>query len=102
MQVLLHSTTILSVSKGLKAVPLLGAYRGSDFLDEMRGGPGSLLDHLIRFAAKLDPNGDPAGIFWPQYAVESKDILMIGEWPWSPPTIAGYVQKGGDKVPDEL
>ncbi|KAG2747886.1 hypothetical protein P692DRAFT_20819463 [Suillus brevipes Sb2] len=82
-----QETTILSVSKGLKAVPLLGAYHGSDFLDEMRGGPGSLLDHFIRFAAKLDPNGDPAGIFWPQYAVESKDILMIGEWPWSPPTI---------------
>lgn len=75
------------LSKGLKAVPLLGAYHGSDFIDEMRGGSGSLLDHLIRFAANLDPNGDPTGIFWPQYAVESKDMLMIGEWPWSPPTI---------------
>ncbi|KAG2114333.1 Alpha/Beta hydrolase protein [Suillus discolor] len=65
----------------------LSCYHGSDFIDEMWGGPGSLLDYLIRFATNLDPNGDPTGIFWPQYMVESKDMLMIGEWPWSPPTI---------------
>ncbi|KIK43150.1 hypothetical protein CY34DRAFT_791987 [Suillus luteus UH-Slu-Lm8-n1] len=64
------------LSKGLKAVTLLGAYHGSGFIDEMRGGPGSLLNYLIRFAAKLDPNGDSTSILWPQYAVESQDMLM--------------------------
>ncbi|KAG1810854.1 carotenoid ester lipase precursor [Suillus subaureus] len=75
------------LSKGLKAVPLLGAFHSSDFVDEMWGGQGSLLDYLINFATHLDPNGNLTGIFWPEYAVESKDMLMFGEWPWSPPTI---------------
>ncbi|KAG2125787.1 alpha beta-hydrolase [Suillus clintonianus] len=74
------------LNKGHKAVPLLGSFHGSDFVDEMLGGSGSPLDYLIRFAAHLDPNAN-TGIFWPQYTAESKDMLMFGEWPWSPPTI---------------
>ncbi|KAG1739545.1 alpha beta-hydrolase [Suillus lakei] len=41
------------LSKGHKAVPLLGAFHGSDYVDEMLGGSRSLLDYLIRFAAHL-------------------------------------------------
>jgi hypothetical protein len=63
------------------------------------------LNFLIRFAAKLDPNGDSTSILWPQYAVESQDMpMMIGEWPWSPPTIVQntYRKEGGDRVLDEF
>jgi len=76
------------LSKGLKAIPFLGAFHSSDFVDEMLGRPGNMLDHLIKFAAHLDPNLDlGSSIFWPEYTVESQDMLMFGEWILSPRTI---------------
>lgn len=75
------------LSKGLKVVPFLGAYHSSDFIYEKWGMQGSLLHLLIHFAAHLDPNWIPNSVFWPEYTVESKDMLMLGEWPWSAPTI---------------
>ena len=39
-------------------------------------GPSDLTDYLIRFATNLDPNG-ATGISWPQYSVDSPQLLTL-------------------------
>ena len=50
-------------------------------------GGGELEDYLIRFVSNLDPNGD-TGIFWPQYSVESPNLLTF----WDGLTPLGITQ----------
>ena len=72
-----HSPTLLSlltVSKRLKSVPILGSFHESDILNIYAGG--DLTDFLIQFVMNLDPNGisNPQ---WPQYTTSSPQVMTL-------------------------
>ncbi|KAI0030227.1 alpha beta-hydrolase [Vararia minispora EC-137] len=66
------------INKRMKSTPVLGAFHGSDVSNFY--GPGDMTDYLIRFATMLDPNGgnvNATEIPWPQYTLETKQMLMF-------------------------
>ena len=72
-----HSPTLLSlltVSKRLKSVPILGSFHESDILNIYAGG--DLTDFLIQFATNLDPNGISSPP-WPQYTTSSPQLMTL-------------------------
>ena len=72
-----HSS-IVTVSKRVKALPILGSVHLSD-LRVIYGG-GDLTEYLIHFATNLNPNGgsDP---FWPQYTPSGPQLLTLYDSP---------------------
>ncbi|KAF5328571.1 hypothetical protein D9758_017735 [Tetrapyrgos nigripes] len=64
------------LSKREKAVPILGAFHGSDILNAYGGG--GMADYIIRFTANLDPNGN-TGISWPQYSQANPTLLTFND-----------------------
>ncbi|KAF5315218.1 hypothetical protein D9619_007256 [Psilocybe cf. subviscida] len=61
------------VNKRLKGLPILGSAHATDILNVY--GKGDMADHLIRFAAKLNPN--PAiGYQWPKFTAAGRKIAV--------------------------
>lgn len=67
--------TLSSVSKRLKALPILGSVHASDLLDSFFIG-NEMQDHVIYFANNLDPNGPSVDTHWPKYSTDTKQLLL--------------------------
>lgn len=63
------------LSKRMKDLPDLGSVHSSD-LQYIYGG-GDLLDYLIRFVVKLDPNGGQNTRDWPKYTNNNPRFLTL-------------------------
>ncbi|TFK34734.1 Alpha/Beta hydrolase protein [Crucibulum laeve] len=62
------------LSRNQKNIPYIAAYHGSEFVE------GSLIDYLVHFAYKLDPNGISNGsisIHWPEYTTEHPNLYLL-------------------------
>ena len=70
----LTHTSVNTVNKRLKSVPILGSFHSSDLLNIFGGG--DLTDFLIQFVTNLDPNGILSP-HWPRYTTSSPQLMTL-------------------------
>ncbi|KAI0036275.1 carotenoid ester lipase precursor [Vararia minispora EC-137] len=67
-------TQFAFLNKRGKSNPVVGSFHGSD--TTIIYGPSDLTDYLVRFVARLDPNG-ATGITWPAYTPAAPSLLTL-------------------------
>ncbi|KAI1790735.1 carotenoid ester lipase precursor [Ganoderma leucocontextum] len=90
------------LSKRKPGLDFLGAYHGSDLLDNIYG-PGDMTDYLVHFVNHGDPNGAGDNLIdWPRYDTETRQQMTFVDDAHSPLVITNdtYRVDGFNKLTD--